>query len=143
VSGAGPWARLLRSIARVVRRLLGTGQGPAEVPAEVTERFDRQHGRIAELERDLARIGPQVAALEARFEDLRQQQTVPRPGAEELDEAGVLVEQVRREHERMRARVSAAARFEERLGQLEDQMTALNARTAAEGRTDDLEERTA
>jgi chromosome segregation ATPase len=142
VSGDGPRARLLRRIARVVRRLLGTGQRPAEVPAEVTERFDRQHGRIADLERDLARIGPQVAALEARFEDLRQQLTVPRPRAEELDEAGVLVEQVRREHERMRARVSAAARFEERLGQLEDQMTALTARTG-EDRTDDVEERTA
>lgn len=132
MSGGNPLARLLRRLLGVVRRLLGTGQ----VPAEVGERLDRQHGRIGELERDLARIGPQVAALEARFEDLRQQGTVPQPDPAELTEAGALVEQIRREHERMRARVSAAARFEERLGRLEDQM-------AAQGRTDDVKERTA
>lgn len=130
-----PLARLLRALVAVVRRVLGTGQ----VPAEVAARLDRQHGRLGEVERDLARIGPQVAALEARFEDLRQQLTVPQPGSEELTQAGALVEQIRREHERMRARVSAAARFEERLGQLEDQMTAL----ASPGPTDDVKERTA
>lgn len=139
MSGDNALARLLRRLVGVVRRLLGTGR----VPAEVGERLDRQHGRIGEVERDLARIGPQVAALEARFEDLRQQHTVPQPGSEELTEAGALVEQIRREHERMRARVSAAARFEERLGQLEDQMTALAAQTAAHSRTDDVKERTA
>ena len=139
MSGHNALVRLLRRFAHVVRRLLGSGQ----VPAEVSGRLDRQHCRIGEVERDLARIGPQVAALEARFEDLRQQLAVPQPGSEELSEAGALVEQIRREHERMRARVSAAARFEERLGQLEDQMTALTDPTVAPGRTDDVKETTA
>jgi len=115
--------RLLGRLARFVRGLLGAGDEPT-----VEERFERQHQRIASLERDLARIGPQVAALEARIEDVRHRLTTPSATPDEVEQAVGLVEEIRREHERMRARVTAAARFEERLEQLEDQM-------AASGRT--------
>ncbi len=101
---------------------------PTGIPSEVLQRLDRQHERLAALERDLARIGPQVAGLEARLEDLRAHRTRP-PGAsaepEEVAQAASLVDEVRREHERMRARVSAAARFEERLEQVEEILAGL------------------
>ncbi len=102
--------------------------GPTGVPPEVQQRLDRQHERLAALERDLARIGPQVAGLEARLEDLRARRATT-PGAtagpEEVAQAASLVDEVRREHERMRARVSAAARFEERLEQVEEILAGL------------------
>jgi len=119
------WARrLLGRLARLIRRMLGAGDAP-----DLEERFERQHQRIAALERDLARIGPQVAALEARIEDVRHRLTTPSATPDEVDQAVGLVEEIRREHERMRARVTAAARFEERLEQLEDQMAASGRRS--------------
>ena len=87
--------------------------------------MDRQHDRLAAVERDLARIGPQVAGLEARLEDLRGTREVPVVDAGDLADARSLVEEVRREHERTRARISAAARFEERLEQVEELLAAL------------------
>lgn len=87
---------------------------------EVFERLDRQAGRIAELERELARVSPQVAAIEARIEDLRG--TVERASLPPGDEATVAsaLERIEREHAQVRARISAATRFEERLRVLED-----------------------
>jgi chromosome segregation ATPase len=78
--------------------------------------------RLGEVERDLARIGPQVAALERRLEDVREALDVPTALSHEAAEAQSLIEEVRREHERIRARVSAAARFEERLARLEEEV---------------------
>lgn len=94
-------------------------------PTVVRNRLDRQHGRIQRTENDLMRIGTQVAALEARMEDLRESLDLAdlaadgRPG----EEARSIVEEVRREHERIRVRISAAARFEERLRQLEERLS--------------------
>ena len=85
-------------------------------------RAERQHERIAELERELKRVSPQLAALEERLEDLRQRLDVPDLAASDGDraEARSLVEEVRREHAQVRARISAATVFEERLRVLED-----------------------
>jgi chromosome segregation ATPase len=104
---------------------LGRRTGDAVTRADydhVIERLDRQHGRIAELEREVARLSPQVAAIEARIEDLRQ--AVERAALPAGDEAGVAaaLERIEREHEQVRVRISAAARFEERLRQLEDRV---------------------
>jgi chromosome segregation ATPase len=86
----------------------------------IIERLDRQHGRIAELEREVARLSPQVAAIEERIEDLRQaleRDALPPGDQATLAEALARIE---REHEQVRVRISAAARFEERLRVLED-----------------------
>lgn len=74
--------------------------------------------------RDLARIGPQVAALEQRLETLRQRLENPSSSVGEEAQARSLLELVRREHEQVRARVFAAARYEERLGRLEEAVAA-------------------
>lgn len=109
-----------------LRRRRVTRRAPTSA-GEVLARLDRQHGRLAVLEREIARIGPQLAALEARFEDLRQSLETPRHEPGEQDEARTLVAEVRREHERVRARISAAARYEERLRQLEEKVEELTA----------------
>lgn len=88
----------------------------------IIERLDRQHGRIAELEREIARLSPQVAALEARIEDLRQLvERTELPAGEQATVADALA-RIEREHEQVRVRISAAVRFEERLRQVEDKL---------------------
>jgi uncharacterized protein involved in exopolysaccharide biosynthesis len=84
-------------------------------------RAERQHQRIADLERELGRLSPQVAALEERLEGLRQRLDLPDLDAttDERAEARSLVEEIRREHAQVRARISAATVFEERLRVLE------------------------
>ncbi len=94
------------------------------------ERAERQHQRIADLERELGRLSPQVAALEERIEDLRQLLETPDLDATpaERAEARSLVEEIRREHAQVRARITAATVFEERLRVLEAQ-AGLDSRT--------------
>jgi uncharacterized protein involved in exopolysaccharide biosynthesis len=81
-----------------------------------------QRERIADLERELMRLSPQVAALEQRLEELRARLDDPAftAGDAERAQARSLVEEVRAEHARVRARISAASVFEERLRVLED-----------------------
>jgi predicted nucleic acid-binding Zn-ribbon protein len=90
----------------------------------INERLDRQHQRIADLERELIRVSPQLAALEERVEALRQRVDQPdyRTSPEDQAEAVSLVEEVRREHAQVRARISAATVFEERLRVVEEQL---------------------
>lgn len=102
-----------------------------EVPGWVQERLDRQHKRIEKLERELERVAPQVAALEQRLAALetRTATTSPPQDAPGILESGdptaaELLEAVRAEHARVRARVSAATRYEERLRALEDRIGA-------------------
>lgn len=120
-----------RVVARVRRRLGGTAPGPEEV----TRRLNRQHERIAELERELARVSPQLAALEERVADLQSPpvaspsagspQARPTGEADPAEVAQVLAD-IRAEHARVRARISAAARYEERLRRLEEQVAGLD-----------------
>lgn len=125
----------MRSMKKVRERLAGAQAAttPPVESEEVQERLDRQSRRIGALERDMNRMGPQVAAIEVRLEDLRERLDRPEAGPAEYEEALSLVEEVRREHERIRARISAAARFEERLRQLEEQMERLSAGPSADG----------
>jgi hypothetical protein len=96
----------------------------ADEPDETTRRLNRQHERIAELEREQARLSPQVAALEERLAaPAGAPDSVPSPDG--VDDAGDLLAQIRAEHARVRARITAAARYEERLRQLEDTVAAL------------------
>jgi predicted RNase H-like nuclease (RuvC/YqgF family) len=81
-----------------------------------------QRERIEDLERELVRISPQLAALEQRLEELRvrldRQPLTAEPG--EVAEARSVLDEVRAEHARVRARISAATVFEERLRVLEE-----------------------
>lgn len=88
--------------------------------AQLGERLDRQHERLAEVEREVYRLSPQVAAIEGRIEDLRQ--AVERAALPAGDQATVAdaLERIEREHEQVRVRISAATRFEERLRVLEE-----------------------
>ena len=116
----------------MARRGTTRGWFAPRTPDEVQVRLDRQHGRIAELERELARVLPQVAALEERLEDLRTQVGGPGPASgsppARSEDPGAaadveaLLQDVRRQAEQVRARVSAAARFEERLRQVEERL---------------------
>jgi len=83
-----------------------------------------QQGRIADLERELARVSPQLAALEERVEHLTQRLGSAQLVAAPDDEAAVrtLLEEVRGEHARVRARITAATVFEERLRVLENRI---------------------
>lgn len=124
----------MRSMKKLRARLAGRPAAPPAIdPDETKERLDRQSRRIGALERDMNRMGPQMAAIEARLEDLRERLDRPEAGPGEYDEALSLVEEVRREHERIRARISAAARFEERLRQLEEGMERLSGAGSTDG----------
>ncbi|MCW2857086.1 MAG: hypothetical protein JWR52_2701 [Marmoricola sp.] len=80
-----------------------------------------QGARISTVERELIRIAPQLAALEERVEDLRARLDDPAFEAddEQRGQARSLVDEVRAEHAKVRARISAAVVFEERLRVLE------------------------
>jgi DNA repair exonuclease SbcCD ATPase subunit len=111
-----------------------------ELLAPIRQRLDTQHRRIAKLERqlgerlpqavekanratnELQRLEPQLASLEQRLEELRQRyDTRIDPGTgDEQAEAARLVDLVRREHEQIRARMTAISWYEERLRRLEE-----------------------
>jgi uncharacterized protein involved in exopolysaccharide biosynthesis len=80
--------------------------------------------RIGDLEREIGRLSPQVAALEVRIADLGERiEASPVPGTEaDRAESRTLIEEVRAEHARVRARISAATVFEERLRVIEEQL---------------------
>ncbi len=108
---------------------------------QVGPRVDEIHQRLAALERrlddfgqrldklghdnfwtaeDMRRIAPQVAALDARLENLRQSSQAVIGSPEEIDEARNVLGEVRREHERIRVRLTAIAWYEDRLRKLEE-----------------------
>ena len=76
-----------------------------------------QHGRVSF---DVDRLGPHVAALEVRIADReRAERPVEVGSPEDLSEARRLLDDVVREHERIRVRFSGIALYEERLRKLE------------------------
>jgi hypothetical protein len=70
---------------------------------------------------ELARLAPQVAALETRVEQ-KARPTVLTGELQDLPEARSLVEVVREEHARVRARLSLVSAYEERLRRLEERL---------------------
>lgn len=103
--------KLRRRVNRTVRRLDGV------------EKTVNQAARDAQFHAtEMRKIGPAVAAIEARLED-RRQEAEPAPvvhDAAELEEARDLLAQMRREHEQIRARLTALSRYEDRLRRLEE-----------------------
>jgi hypothetical protein len=107
------------------------------VRAELHEWARRLEHRIVGLERrldavesesgwsanELARISPQVSAFEMRLEQQSRPEVLT--GAlEDLPEARNLVELIREEHSRVRARLALVSAYEERLRRLEARVLA-------------------
>lgn len=115
--------RLRGEVIRKVRSAADAEESRAIIE-ELRAITDRQRVRIGDLERELARVSPQVAALEARLESLRE--TVERGNIATGAAAGGNVDttaiwaEIQRQQEQVRARITAAMRFEERLRRLED-----------------------
>jgi len=111
---------------RVARKI--AGREADEKIARLTERVDRLASRLKETEklaelhrRELMRIAPQLSALEAKTERMRQLlEEPPAADATEVREARGLVASIQDEHRRMRARMTALTEYEERLRRLEE-----------------------
>ena len=91
--------------------------------AEVERRLDAVERESAWSANELARLNPQVSSFETRLE----QQVRPEvlTGAlEDLPEARNLVDVIREEHSRVRARLALVSAYEERLRRLEARMLA-------------------
>lgn len=127
--------RLNRRVDRAVRWRID------EALAPVREQLDAQEGRIRQLERrlderlpdavrkatkavtEVERMQPQTASMELRLEELRQRlDTRLDPGTpEDLAESRRLIDEIRKEHEQIRARMTAISWYEDRLRKLEEQ----------------------
>jgi chromosome segregation ATPase len=108
-------------------------EGLAEQSRELDDRARMTDKRLAELEsrlsavdarsdwsaNELARLAPQAAAFEARLEQAAR--PVVTAAQEDLPEARLLVETIREEHARVRARLALVSAYEERLRRLEQQ----------------------
>lgn len=149
-----PGATLRRRLGRVRRRLIGvrdlegrlTKQGDrvtrlADKVARQSERLDRQRDltaslgkRLAEVERatkvrstEHDKLGFQFGAIEQRLGGVEQRladgRLVTDPAAEA--EARRLVDEIRREHEQIRARMQIVSAYEERLRRVEESVAEL------------------
>ena len=104
------------------------GEDVRRLRVDLDRRLGELDRRLGAVERqadwsanELARLAPQVAALETRVEQ-KARPTVLTGGLEDLPEARSLVEIVREEHARVRARLSLVSAYEERLRRLEDRL---------------------
>lgn len=132
-------------MSRVSRRLDRAIAWRVEAALEpLRQRLDDHERRILRLERrldeqlpdavraanralsEVERVRPQASATEQRLEELRQRvETQLDPGTTaEQAEAARLVDVVRQEHERIRARMTAISWYEDRLRKLEDRISA-------------------
>ena len=117
----------MNSIRGRVKTRLRSAAGADEARAEIEalrETVAEQRTRIGDLERELARVSPQVAAQEARIETLRELiEAAARAGggAAVPQDPEEFREEFKRQQEQVRARLAAATRFEERLRKLEEE----------------------
>lgn len=84
-----------------------------ELRGHTDRRVDELDGRFRWHDDELRRIAVHVAAMDSRLASLER----PGPGD---GQASSEVEEVRAEHARIRARVSAVAQYEERLARVEE-----------------------
>jgi uncharacterized coiled-coil protein SlyX len=97
--------------------------------ADIETRLNRQRKTLDKASLEAARrvkllevLIPQLAALEVRLSEQER----------EVDEARSIVEEVRREHDRVRARLSGVAWYEDRLRKVEEQLETLTSRMSEE-----------
>jgi chromosome segregation ATPase len=125
------WARVEDIAAQHAGRV---AEDVAVLRGELTEVRDALAGlrgelaevrdRLEPVEVELHRIGAQQAAVETRTSALERP-----PVAGAADQQSVaLVEEIRAEHARVRARLTAVAHYEERLGKVEEALRRTDAR---------------
>jgi hypothetical protein len=91
--------------------------------AEAERRLDAVERESAWSANELARLNPQVSSFETRLEQQSRPEVLT--GAlEDLPEARNLVDTIREEHSRVRARLALVSAYEERLRRLEARMLA-------------------
>jgi chromosome segregation ATPase len=95
---------------------------------EITRRLDQIGHENFWTAEEMRRVAPQVSALEVRMEDMRVAIQTPSGSTEELAEARSIVDDVRREHDRAKARLDSASWYEDRIRQLEDRVQRLTER---------------
>ena len=93
----------------------------ARVPEVVDDRVRQPANEISWAVNELQRLGPQLAALESRVEEKRQG-AAALSGAEPPSADAALLNEVRAEHERIRARLFTVTRYVERLERLESEV---------------------
>jgi hypothetical protein len=123
------WSRLgIGRSGRATEERLRKIQTRLDRIAKRTDRVEkamRLTVKDAELHvREVNRIGPQLAALEGKVEDLRQalEATPHVDSDDDVREARTLVEGIRREHKQVRLRLSAVTTYEERLRRIEERL---------------------
>jgi uncharacterized protein involved in exopolysaccharide biosynthesis len=96
--------------------------------AELERRLGDIDHRLGAVEREsawsaneLARLNPQVSAFETRLEQQARPEVLT-GGLEDLPEARSLIDAIREEHARVRARLALVSAYEERLRRLEARM---------------------
>jgi uncharacterized protein involved in exopolysaccharide biosynthesis len=96
--------------------------------AELERRLGDIDSRLGAVEREsawsaneLARLNPQVSAFETRLEQQARPEVLT-GGLEDLPEARNLIDAIREEHARVRARLALVSAYEERLRRLEARM---------------------
>lgn len=99
---------------------------------DARHRMEALERRLGEVQADLGwarneldRIIPHVASQESQLEVLRDHLTaVPAADSAQIDQARSLIDEVRREHAQIRARLTGIATYEVRLRRLEDRANA-------------------
>jgi predicted nucleic acid-binding Zn-ribbon protein len=81
--------------------------------------LDQLGGRVAWTENEMRRMSAHLAAVDERLAGVERPVTPGQSGETEDHEARTLVDEIREEHARIRARLTAIARYEERIGRLE------------------------
>jgi chromosome segregation ATPase len=97
--------------------------------ADLRAAMDTTRNLTDQVEWTQSRIAPQVAALDERVGQLEQPATALTGTKEEEVEARTLVDEIRTEHARVRARLSAVASYEHRIAKVEQTLTALTGNT--------------
>ncbi len=139
--GKPVWSRLWprveavaeRHATRVARQLRGElGELRTELRGELTglreavDRLAAVAARIDWTENEVKRIGPHLAAVDQRVAGLER----PEPVAEaDSAEGRTLVDEIRSEHARVRARLSAVSSYEQRIAKVEQAVTAIGKST--------------
>ena len=130
-------AQQVEPLKTTVDRLDAENRSHRERLAAIDHRLGVIDGRLDAVEREsgwsaneLARLNPQVASFETRLEQQARPEVLT--GAlEDLPEARSLVETIREEHARVRARLALVSAYEERLRRLEGRMLQQDRDTAA------------
>jgi chromosome segregation ATPase len=81
--------------------------------------LDRLCGRVAWTENEVRRMSAHLAALDERLAAVERAPAGEDEAGGDHTEARALIEEIRDEHARVRARLTAIARYEERIGRLE------------------------